>query len=117
MFFIDTFTPPPPPLVFDVDAGAGVELVPPPPPPPPPQPAATRATASTGIASHFFMRGPPRPCDRGRLRREVAYSAASSHSSSAFCECRRFSACSQTAERSPYSTASVISSPGWAGRQ
>jgi transposase len=45
----------------------------------------------------------------------AAYSTTSSRS--AFWAWRRFSAWSKTAERSPYSTSSVISSPGCAGRQ
>src|SRR5205814_1438574 len=35
----------------------------------------------------------------------------------AFCACRRFSASSNTSERSLSNTSSVISSPRWAGRQ
>src|SRR5215213_6092493 len=50
-------------------------------------------------------------------RKKLCHPGNSRCSRSAFWACRRFSAWSQTAERSPYSSSSVISSSGCAGRQ
>ena len=57
-------------------------------------------------AAAALTEGPPSP-----------YAAPSSQTMIAFCTWRRFSAWSKTTDRGPSRTASVISSPRWAGRQ